>query len=257
MLLILAGASIALAWSAQIGRKVWSPHVFGWRNPLMREPVVASQPGCPLRIEDARFYSFTSLLPPFGSVLKFDVKNGSGNAVHSFTLSYDSPDPLDTGAVGVQPETLLPPGGVQDTSISARGKDRITLTIDFVQFADGGTWYADPPRETVKPEGVRAGAAAALSFLRAVLEKKGAAAVVEELPRIHADVTGPDFSQTATYGHFGFYVGVTNAVVRVERAYRGGGLSEVEDLLKQCAPTPGAREEYDGDSFAGRTERED
>ncbi|HVG30689.1 MAG TPA: hypothetical protein VM864_13355 [Pyrinomonadaceae bacterium] len=233
VLIIAAGFSTALAWSAHVGRKVWSPRVFGWRNPLMPEPAVAGQPGCPLRIEGMRFYSFKSLLSSVGSVMKFDVKNVSGKAVHSFSLSHHSPDPLDAGSVGVQPERPLRPGEAQDTSLSARGRDRITLAIDFVQFADGSTWYADPPRETVKPEGVRAGAEASLAFLRRILDAKGAAAVMDELPRIHADVMEPDFSTTGAYGIFGFYSGVTNTVVRVEQAHRERGLSGAETLLRR------------------------
>lgn len=232
LLVLAAGVSTALAWSAQVGRKVWSPRVFGWRNPLMPEPAVTAQPGCPLRIDNARFYSFKSPFSSVGSVLKFGVKNVGEGAVHSFALSYRSPDPLDTGAIGVQPERLLRAGEAHDAGVSARGKDRMTLTIDFVQFADGGTWYADPPRETVKPEGVRAGAEASLSHLRGILAAKGAAAVMEELPVIRLGVKDPGFSTRGAYGGFGFYGGVTNTVVRVERAHREGGLAGVEAFLR-------------------------
>ena len=88
LLILAAGVSTALAWSAQVGRKVWSPRVFGWRNPLMPQPVIATQPDCPLRIANTRFYCFKSLLSSVGPVLKFDMKSVSGRAVHSFALSY-------------------------------------------------------------------------------------------------------------------------------------------------------------------------
>lgn len=235
LLIVTAAVPTALAWSAGVGRKVWSPRVFGWRNPLMPEPAVAAQPGCPLRIGNTRLYSFKSFLSSVGSVLKFDVRNVGDRAVHSFALSYHSPDPLDTGAIGVQPERLLRAGEAHDAGISARGKDRITLTIDFVQFADGGTWYADPPRETVKPEGVRAGAEASLSYLRAILAAEGAAAVMGELPVIRLGVKDPGFSAWGAYGGFGFDSGVTNTVVRVGRARREGGLASVEAFLRPAA----------------------
>jgi hypothetical protein len=232
-LALAVGASSALAWSARIGRKVWAPGVWAWRNFLKERPAVAEQPGAPLRITGARFYSFMSLGSSVGSVLTFDVENVSPKPVHSFTLSYHSPDPLDTGSVGVQPEAVLQPGQSQAVEISARGKDRMVLVLDFVQFADGSTWYSNPPQETVKPEGVRAGARESLSFLRDVMESHGASAVVEELPRIHADVMEPDFSTTGAYGHFGFYCGVTNTAVRVQRAYDEGALPGVEAFLRK------------------------
>ena len=231
-LLVLISASSAMAWSAHIGRKVWSPRVFAWRNFLKGQPVIKDQSASPLRILNTRFYSFASFISSIGSVLKFDLQNVSGKPIHSFTVSYYSPDPLDTGAIGVQPEEVLQPSQSMDAGISARGQDRITLMVDFVQFADGSTWYSEPPRHTVKPEGVSAGAQAALKHLRGVLDSGGASAVMGALPRIHLDIKQPDFSLRERYGDFGFYNGVNNAVVRVQYAYRRGGPPEVEALIR-------------------------
>lgn len=231
-LLILIGVSSAMAWSAQIGRKVWSPRVFAWRNFLKEQPIIKDRSTSPLRIVNTRFYSFASFVSSVGSVLKFDLRNVSDRPIHSFTVSYYSPDPLDTGAIGVQPEEILQPGRSMDAGISARGKDRISLMVDFVQFVDGSTWYSDPPQHTVKPEGVRAGAQAAFDHLREVFGSGGAPAVMEALPRIHLDVKEPDFSLRERYGDFGFYNGVNNAVVRVQYAYRRGGPPDVEALVK-------------------------
>lgn len=233
-LLVLFGVPAALAWSAQIGRKVWSPRVFAWRNFLKEQPTIRNQPGAPLLIVNTRFYSFASFISSVGTVLKLDLRNVSGKHIHSFTISYRSPDPLDTGSIGVQPERILPPGQSADSGISARGKDRITLMVDFVQFSDGSTWYSDPPNYTVKPEGVRAGARAAHKYLLGVLQSKGASAVMDALPGIHAEVSDADFFRTKeVYGFGGFYSGVTNTAVRVEYAYRQGGLSKVEEFLKR------------------------
>ena len=233
-LLVLFSVPAALAWSAQIGRKVWSPHVFAWRSFLKKQPVIRSQPGSPLRIVNPRFYSFASFISSVGTVLKFDLKNVSGKHIHSFTISYSSPDPLDTGSIGVRPEKTLQPGQSAESGISARGKDEITLMVDFVQFSDGSTWYSDPPNYTVKPEGVRAGASAAHKYLLGVLQSKGVSAAMEALPGIHAEVSDADFIRTKeVYGFGGFYSGVTNTAVRVEHAYRQGGLSKVEEFLKR------------------------
>jgi hypothetical protein len=65
------------------------------------------------------------------------------------------------------------------------------------------------------------------------MESHGASAVMEELPRIRADVMEPDFSTADVYGHFGFYCGVTNTAVRVQRAYDEGALPGVEAFLRK------------------------
>jgi len=233
LLTFAAGVLTVAGWSAHIGRKVWSPRVFAWRNFFKPQPIIAEQPSSPLRIVDTRFYSFMSIGSSIGSVLKLDFKNVSSKPIHSFDISYHSPDPLDTGAFGCQPQTHLQPEQLETTGVSSRGKDRVTFSVDFVQFADGETWYSDPPKATVKPEGVRAGAQAAINHLLRILESGGAMAVMDALPRIRADVVSPDVSTREVFGHFGFYCGVKNIEVRVQHAYREGGLSRVEDLLRQ------------------------
>ena len=232
VLTFIAGVFAAAGWSAHIGRKVWSPRVFAWRNFFKPQPIIEDQPSSPLRIVDTRFYSFMSIGSSIGSVLKLDFKNVSSKPIHSFNVSYNSPDPLDTGGFGCQPQTLLQPEHLETTGVSSRGRDRVKLSVDFVQFADGDVWYSDPPKAAVKHEGVRAGAQAATEHLRRILESEGAAAVMDALPRIRADVDSPDFSTREVFGHFGFYCGVTNTEVRVQYAYREGGLSQVEDLLR-------------------------
>jgi hypothetical protein len=228
-----AGVLVAAGWSASIGRKVWSPRVFGWRNFLKPQPIIEEQPGSPLHIVDTRFYSFMSIGSSVGSVLKLDFKNVSSRPIHSFSVSYYSPDPLDTGSFGCQPQTFLQPEHLETTGVSSRGRDRVKLSVDFVQFADGDVWYSDPLKATVKPEGVRAGAQAATKHLLRILESDGAAAVIDALPRIRADVASPDFSTREVFGYFGFYCGVTNIEVRVQHAYQEGGLLQVEDLLRR------------------------
>jgi hypothetical protein len=228
-----AGVFAAAGWSAHIGRKVWSPRVFAWRNFFKPQPIIEEQPNSPLRIVETRFYSFMSIGSSIGSVLKVDFKNVSGKPIHSFSVSYYSPDRLDTGSLGCQPQTFLQPERLETIGISSRGKERVKLSVDFVQFADGDMWYADPPKATVKPEGVRAGTRAATKHLLGILETDGAEAVMNALPRIRADVDSPEFSTREVYGHFGFYCGVTSMEVRVQHAYQEGGLSQVEGLLRR------------------------
>lgn len=231
LLTFTAGILAVAGWSAHIGRNVWSPRVFAWRNPFKPQPIIEGQVNCPVRLVHSRFYSFMSVDSSIGSVLRFDAKNVSNKPIHSFTISYHSLEPTDTGSIGVHPEILLQPEQSETIGVSSNGNDRVTFSVDFVQFVDGDVWYANPPKATVKPEGVQAGAQAATEYLREVLESDGAAAVIDGLPDIRVKVESPEFSTNEVFGYFGFYCGVTNTVVRVEHAYQRDGLSGVERFL--------------------------
>lgn len=231
LLTFTAGVLAAIGYSAHLGRKVWSPKVFAWRNPFKLQPIIEEQPDSPLRVVDARFYSFMSIGSSVGSVMNLDLKNISNKPIHSFFVSYRSPDRLDTSGAGIQPEILLQQGQTQTVGDSSRGRERVTFSIDFVQFADGNTWFANPPTATAKPEGVQAGARAAIEYLREVLEVDGAAAVMSILPDIRFRMGLWKFSEEGDFGHFGFDFGIKKAVVSVEHAYQKDGLSGVKKFL--------------------------
>jgi hypothetical protein len=227
------GALAVAAWSKHLGRRVWSPRVFAWHNILRRPPKIERQPDSPLLITNPRYFAFASLGSAVGGVLRYTVENRSTKPAHSYACRHYSPVAHGNGAYGSQPPGGLPPGQSREDSIAAHDYVELTLTIDFVQFTDGTTWFSGDPRATVKPEGIMAGAKAAGAHLLRVLERDGPDAVVAALPRIHADVQGP-FGHMAedNFGSFGFYSGVTNVAVRVSEAYDGGGAGAVEGLLR-------------------------
>jgi hypothetical protein len=227
-----AGVIVVVGWSAHIGRKVWSPGVFAWRNPFKPQPIIEEQTNCPMRLDSPRFYSFMSIGSSIGSVLKLDVRNVSNKPIHSFNISYYSLEPSDIGSMGVQPERLLQPEHSQVIGESFNGNDTVTFLVDFVQFADGDIWFASPPRATVKPKGVEAGKQVSTEYLREVLELDGASEVMNVLPYIRVKVDFPESSTNENFGVFGFYCGVTNTVVRIEHAYQKGGLSGIEKFLR-------------------------
>ena len=232
VLLAVTSSGIALAvWSARLGRKVWSPQVFAWRNPFKLQPIIKEQANCPVRLVSPRFYSFMSIGSSIGSVLELDVENVSDKPIHSFFVSYDSLDPLDTGGMGIQTETCLQPKQSHTIGNSSRGNDRVTFSVDFVQFADGDVWFATPPKASVKPEGVKTGEQAANKYLREVLESDGAAEVISVLPRIRSKMGLWRFSEEGDFGIFGFHDGINKAVVSVQYAYQQNGLRGVEDFL--------------------------
>jgi hypothetical protein len=173
-----------------------------------------------------------SLGSAIGGVLRFNVVNRSNNPVHSYDCRYYSPVLVGNGSYGSHPETFLP-GQSREDSISAHEYAPLTLTIDFVQFADGTTWFSGSPESSVKPAGVKAGAQAAAAYLRDVMSRSGVQDVMGALPRIHAEVTHPpgDFANPE-FGTFGFYCGVTRIAVQVEHDYKEGGAQRVEEFLR-------------------------
>ena len=229
-LLIFSTGVVAAKRADHLGKQVW---VFEWRNPLRQSPYIDLQPDSPLLITRPRYYSFMSIGSGIGGVLRFDITNRSSKPVHSYDCRYYSSVPVGNGSYGSQPEEGLLPGQAREDSISAHEYAPLTLTIDFVQFEDGTTWFSNSPHSTVKAQGLEAGAKAAASYLRGVISRDGVGTVMATLPRIHADVTEPDgTSANPEFGIFGFYCGVTNIAVRVEHEYKDGGAQGVETFLR-------------------------
>ncbi len=177
--------------------------------------------------------------------MNHELVNVSQKAIHSFLESYHSGEPWDLQVSGNLSESLLNPGASMFTGINVSSKGRVTLTIDFVQFADGMTWYSGR-KKTVHPDGVRAGARAAAEHLIKALESAGPAGVLSVLPRIHAEVN--DNMVTHDVWGFGFYCGVTNVCVRVQYANREGGLIAIESALRQTLDEAN-RNPQNGSSF--------
>jgi hypothetical protein len=229
----LLGVLAAAVWSNYLGRRVWSPRVFTWRNPLRQPPKIDLASDCPLLISNPRYYSFAAIGSSVGGELRFDITNRSNNLVHSYNFRYYSPVRWGNGGYGSHPEGGLLPEQSHQNAISAHQYAPLTLTIDFVQFANGDTWFSNSPHSNIKPEGVTRGARAAAGYLLQVLDSGGVSKVMDALPRIHVDVWEPyGGAQSRDNLDFGFYNGVTNIVVRVEHEYKNGGDARVEAFLR-------------------------
>lgn len=232
----------AVIWSARLGKHVWAPRVFAWRNPLRPAPQIDVNSDSPLLISNPRYYSLMSMVLSFeprpvgsgvGGVLRFEVTNRSNKVIHSYGCRYYSPVLVGNGSHGSNPEEGLGPGQSRNDSISTHEYAPLTLTIDFVQFADGTTWTSNSPQSTVKPNGLRAGAQAAVSYLLRMMNRGGTEAVMDTLRRIHADVREPNGQgNQSEFGLFGFYCGVANVAVRLAHEYQDGGRIGVETFLR-------------------------
>jgi hypothetical protein len=184
-----------------------------------------------------------SISSAIGGVLRFDIINRSDKPIHSYQCRWYSPNQMGNGAYGAwanSQEANLLPGQSTEGGISAHEYFELTLTMDFVQFSDGTTWFSTSPEATAKPEGVEAGAKAAAEYLLKLLNREGAAAVIRELPRIHADVPSDFFTvELDKFGTFGFYCGVTNMAVRIRHANEEGGLERVASAIRSFSSRAG------------------
>jgi hypothetical protein len=226
------GCLIAVASSPHLGKQVWSTRVLALPNPFRQPPKIDLQPDSPLLISNARYYWLISISSGISGVLRFEITNRSDKVIHSYDCRYNSPVSVGNGSYGTQLEELLT-GQIHNDSISAQEYAPLTLTLDFVQFADGSAWFSSSPQSTVKPDGFRVGAKAAADYLLSVMNENKVQTVIDTLPRIHAEVRDPDFPNMKTeFGIFSFYCGVTNMAVRVEHEYKSGGAQGVERFLR-------------------------
>jgi hypothetical protein len=204
------------------------------RSRLIR---VDQPPTCPLAVCDVRrFWWVRWAGVSFGAwpFLALTITNRSTQVVHSFSLRFEvSPGGPGSG-VGTQPEGGLLPGSAFAHTNHESGADCTAACVDFVQFVNGDVWYSESPDALVAAAGIDAGRRAATMHLRSVLERVGAAAVMEHLPRIHADVAEP--TAVRINGAFSFYNGVTNVAVLVQHIFSRAGHDGVEALLRSDYP---------------------
>jgi hypothetical protein len=128
---------IAFSSAASVGR------IFTWRNYFKSSPDIEQQPDTPLVIRNPRFYSDWSWRYEIGATLNYDVVNVSQKPIHSFFESESSGEPWGPSGSLSQPEPALKPGDSTAMKTSVSGKSRVKLTVEFVQFADGTTWYSN------------------------------------------------------------------------------------------------------------------
>lgn len=191
---------------------------------------VRAQAGAPLRISSVADNSDDADAP----LVEFVVENVGAKPIHSFWISYDTVAhgfdvTLGVGVNANKPELILAPGRRRALAIINRAKERVTLSVDFVEFADGTTWGADAAKYAESLAGERAGARAEAGRLSKLLKTGGLQAVKEA---VAGKVNYPDLSADAR-SEVGFLIGVRATRLRVIQAYERGGLPAIESALRQ------------------------
>jgi len=191
---------------------------------------VQFQPDAPLRISSVVDNSDDAEAP----LVNFVVENVGSKPIQAYWISYDTIKhgvniKLGSGINATSRELVLPPGKRRTTAILNRGKEKISLSVDFIEFADGTTWGNDTAKYGESLAGERRGAQAEAERLRKLLETSGLSAVVAAVSERETSLRSNHFSRSES----GSLIGARATRLRVRRAYDKGGLPAVESALRQ------------------------
>jgi hypothetical protein len=106
----------------------------------------------------------------------------------------------------------------------------VDLTLDFVEFADGGVWGVDSCQSAERLAGLRTGARAAKQRFKKKLDEKGIDTLLTQLYTNDPDLAPPEGHSDAWKA--GFRGAINSLRERIRRANEEGGLPEVEATLK-------------------------
>ncbi|SRR5229473_3943495 len=201
--------------------------------------VAADQPGSPLLIVPTAVDSGNPLRPQY----EYSLTNTTDKSISAYTIqesvSIDSGAPMVGGAFTHFPaiKLFLQP---RESRAESGGHGRIyrqpplliTLTVDFVEFADGTRWGDDTGKFGERLDGKRAGGKAAIRKYREILAQDGVDGLAKAL-------SSPDLikSQDLTKSYEwieGFETGVNTVKSRLAEAKNRGG----EDMIRRELAKP-------------------
>lgn len=204
----------------------------GWRATQTSPPRASAraQADAPLRISSVVDNSDDADAP----LVEFVVENVGAKPINAFWISYDTVAhgtnvTLGMGVNANKQELVLPPGKRRALAIPNRDKEKVVLSVDFVEFADGSTWGADTAKYAESLAEERAGARAEAERLLKLLKTDGQQALREA---VVAKVTSPELT-TQSRRDVNFLIGVRATRFRIWQAYEKGGPSAVESALRQ------------------------
>lgn len=193
---------------------------------------VKEQPNAPLRISPIK----TELTDVAAPELQIELMNTSNKPIRAYAIEqYDERGQVRevTSANFVFPDSILQPGRLtmDGISCSANTDEQITLSVDFVEFADGTTWGLDKHKYGEKLAGFRAGAFAATDKLIKVLDIHGQFAVMDAIKAGATNIIPPKGRSKRWVE--GFRSGTSFIREHLQRANSTLDLPKVEFELRQ------------------------
>jgi hypothetical protein len=207
--------------------------------------VAVDQPGSPIVIMPTFVDAGDPLRPRFG----YSITNTTEKAIIAYaiqkTVNLGQGTPIITTTLTHLPATKLfirPHDSRQEedslAGIFEKPPIEITLSVDFVEFADSKRWGDDRIKSGERLDGERAGARAALKEYRAIAAAAGVNALVETWD--DANLIKADGKMNSSNWLDGFKTGVNIIKKRLAAAKATGGADGVrKELAKPYDATEG------------------
>jgi hypothetical protein len=197
------------------------------------------QPGSPLTLSRI---SVDDSQDPSMQTIHSNITNNGGRDVVVYTVKHEAVFSQYTGTVSgsvmmiaADGENVMHPGDTRNVEIYGikygQMPQNVTLSVDFVEFIDGGRWGPDSLKNGERVDGNRAGAKAERDDLRKALVAGGTEGVIRSLDSIQ-----PEPDQAVTHSPEwldGFRSGV--GWIRERIRSKGKDPSEVETELQRPA----------------------
>lgn len=210
--------------------------------------VVAQQPSSPLLVFSTYVDSSNPLQPRY----EYSITNISDKPIRAFTIqesvSIGGGAPIIRTDLTHSPavklflkphESRQEEGGLG--SIYQSPPDKVELSVDFVEFADGTRWGDDVNKSGETLDSFRAGGKAAIKRYREILVNEGANGLEQALA--NPNLIQPESQPKSVKWTDGFNSGVSTVKSRLSRAKTKGGLDGVKhELDKPFDSTEGRQE---------------
>jgi hypothetical protein len=135
----------------------------------------------------------------------------------------------------VEERAILQPGQSASTEVGglnfkSGNVDRVSLSIDFIEFENGSSWGPDTFKSAERLEGQREGARAASQYLLSLLKARGQLAVIEASKAESINISPPP---NKTSGWLtGFHAGIDMVKARLTQSQKDG-TSKIESILQK------------------------
>lgn len=199
------------------------------------EVLVATQPESPLIISPLR----VEAPEPYIYEILYNLTNIGKKPIRAYTIrqvmfvggqEQEAATWVDLDLTNkmLQPNQSIPEGAVFQP-FSKQTPSNFTLSVDFIEFADGTTWGADLIKSAERMAGRRAGARESVKHLNKIFKEGGASAVMKALDSGALDFP-PPAGHSAEWND-AFNDGKKMTKSRLKRAMNKGGLHQVERAL--------------------------
>lgn len=208
---------------------------------------VAAQENVPLGITIGNIDASNPLTPR----VEYVVQNISSKLIRAYTVLEDTATKSSIGKTSTivnitSVKQILQPyqsmAGTVDGQSYQEPLEILTLSIDFVEFADGTTWGDDTQQTAETLRGQRAGGSETIKKLRELMLKQGGGAVASLVKQKNITVVSPTPDQPAKW-QYGFQVGQNTVLYRLKVALEKGGAAQLASELQKPFDASEGRQE--------------